>query len=73
MPRAVFIPKSKRANWRVVLEQDEETGEWAAWVAELPGGVSAGATKHEARQSMREAVRLRLQSDAPCTGVAQRS
>ncbi|HOP81392.1 MAG TPA: type II toxin-antitoxin system HicB family antitoxin, partial [Armatimonadota bacterium] len=24
-------------KWRVVLEQDPETGDWAVWVPELPG------------------------------------
>jgi len=50
-------------NWRVVLEQDEETGEWAAWVPELPGCASAGATEDEALQNIREAVALYLQPD----------
>ena len=50
-------------NWRVVLEQDSETGEWAAWVPELPGCVSAGDTKEDALRNIREAIALYLQRD----------
>ena len=28
-------------KWRVVLEADSETGEWAVWCPELPGCVSS--------------------------------
>jgi len=31
-------------NWRVVLERDKETGDWAVWCPELPGCTSAGET-----------------------------
>lgn len=50
-------------NWRVVLEQDKETGEWAVWVPELPGCVSAGDTEQEAMDNIREAIALYLQPD----------
>jgi len=50
-------------NWRVVLEQDDETGEWAAWVPELPGCVSAGDTEEDALHDIREAIALYLQPD----------
>jgi predicted RNase H-like HicB family nuclease len=50
-------------NWRVVLEQDQETGEWAAWVPELPGCASAGLTQDEALANIREAIELYLQPD----------
>ena len=32
-------------KWRVVLEADAETGEWAVWCPELPGCVSCGETE----------------------------
>ena len=50
-------------NWRIVLEQDKETGEWAVWVPELPGCVSAGDTQEEAVRNIREAIALYLQRD----------
>ncbi|MBA3726483.1 MAG: type II toxin-antitoxin system HicB family antitoxin [Armatimonadetes bacterium] len=48
-------------NWRVILEQDEETGEWAAWCPELKGCVSAGATREEAIENIKEAIALYLE------------
>lgn len=48
-------------NWRIVLEQDPETGEFAVWCPELPGCVSAGATLDEAKQNIREAIELYLE------------
>src|SRR5947209_16297657 len=50
-------------KWRVLLEQDEETGEWAAWCPELPGCASAGETEAEALENIREAIELYLQPD----------
>ena len=49
--------------WRVVLEQDPETGDWAIWCPELPGCVSAGTTEQEALESIREAIALYLEQD----------
>jgi predicted RNase H-like HicB family nuclease len=49
--------------WRVVLEQDRETGDWAIWCPELPGCVSAGTTEQEALESIREAIALYLEQD----------
>jgi len=48
-------------EWRVVLEQDAETGDWAVWCPELPGCVSAGSTSEEAEANIREAIQLYLQ------------
>ncbi|MBS1716896.1 MAG: type II toxin-antitoxin system HicB family antitoxin [Armatimonadetes bacterium] len=48
-------------TWRIVLEQDTETGEYAVWCPELPGCVSAGATEEEARSNIREAIQLFLE------------
>lgn len=45
-------------TWRVVLEQDSETGDWAIWVPELPGCTSAGRTEEEAMENIREAIDL---------------
>ena len=50
-------------RWRVVLEQDSETGDWAAWCPELPGCTSAGDTKEEALENIEEAIELYLQPD----------
>lgn len=50
-------------KWRAVLERDEETGDWAVWVPELPGRASAGVTQEEALGNIREAIALYLQQD----------
>jgi predicted RNase H-like HicB family nuclease len=50
-------------KWRVLLEQDPETGDWAVWCPELPGCASAGETEDEALQNIREAIELYLQPD----------
>ncbi|MFN4841536.1 MAG: type II toxin-antitoxin system HicB family antitoxin [Phycisphaerales bacterium] len=50
-------------TWRVVLELDPETGDWAAWVPELPGCASAGLTEAEAMANIKEAIELYLQKD----------
>ena len=48
-------------KWRIVLEQDPETQEWAAWCPELPGCTSAGRTEEEALCNVREAIELYLE------------
>lgn len=50
-------------KWRVVLERDENTGEWAVWCPELPGCTSAGETEDEAMANIREAIELYLEPD----------
>ena len=45
-------------KWRVTLERDEESGEWAVWCPELPGCASAGMTREEAMVNIREAIEL---------------
>ena len=50
-------------KWRVILEPDPETGDWAVWCPELPGCVSAGATEAEALAHIREAIELYLDPD----------
>jgi Uncharacterized conserved protein len=47
-------------KWRVILERDEESGEWAIWGPELPGCTSAGETEDEALANIREAIELYL-------------
>jgi predicted RNase H-like HicB family nuclease len=47
-------------NWRIVLERDEETGDWAVWCPELPGCASAGESEQEALTNIREAIQLYL-------------
>ena len=50
-----------QVRWRVVLEQDPETGDWAVWCPELPGCTSAGVTREEALEGIREAIALYLE------------
>lgn len=47
-------------KWRVILERDEATGDWAAWCPELPGCTSAGETEEQAMLNIREAIDLYL-------------
>ncbi|MEO1353518.1 MAG: type II toxin-antitoxin system HicB family antitoxin [Cyanobacteria bacterium J06635_15] len=48
-------------KWRVVLEPDRETGDWAIWCPELPGCTSCGETEAEALENIREAIQLYLE------------
>lgn len=48
-------------NWRIVLERDPETGDYAVWCPELPGCTSAGVTKEEALENIQEAIMLYLE------------
>jgi predicted RNase H-like HicB family nuclease len=50
-------------KWRVILERDESTGDWAAWCPELPGCTSAGETEDDAMVNIREAIELYLEPD----------
>ena len=50
-------------NWRVILEQDRGTGDWAVWCPELPGCTSAGETQNEALEEIREAIAFYLEQD----------
>lgn len=50
-------------RWRVILEPDAETGDWAVWCPELPGCASAGETEAEALSNIREAIELYVQPD----------
>jgi predicted RNase H-like HicB family nuclease len=51
----------KNMKWRVVLESDSETGDWAVWCPDLPGCVSAGETEEEALENIKEAITLDLE------------
>lgn len=48
-------------KWRVVLEPDPETGDWAVWCPELPGCTSAGETEEEALRNIQAAIALYLE------------
>jgi len=48
-------------TWRVILEEDPETHEWAAWCPELKGCASAGSTREEAAENIKEAIALYLE------------
>jgi predicted RNase H-like HicB family nuclease len=50
-------------KWRVILEPDPETHEWAIWCPELPGCLSAGVTEAEALENIKEAIELYLDPD----------
>lgn len=50
-------------NWRIVLERDPETGDYAVWCPELPGCTSAGTTEEEAMENIREAIALYLEPE----------
>lgn len=45
-------------KWRVVLERDDETGDWAVWCPELTGCTSAGETEEEALKNIQDAIEL---------------
>jgi predicted RNase H-like HicB family nuclease len=48
-------------KWRVILEPDPETGDWAVWCPELPGCTSAGETEDEALRNIQEAIALYIE------------
>ena len=48
-------------KWRVILEHDSESCDWAVWCPELPGCTSAGETEEEALENIREAIELYLE------------
>jgi predicted RNase H-like HicB family nuclease len=50
-------------QWRVILEPDKETGDWAVWCPQLPGCVSAGETEQEALENIQEAIALYLERE----------
>jgi len=51
------------STWRVILEQDLETKDWAVYCPELPGCTSCGETEEEALNNIKEAIELYLQPD----------
>lgn len=59
--QAIFIHKSMK--WRVVLEPDPESNEWAIRCPELPRCNSAGISEEEALKNIQEAIELYLQPD----------
>lgn len=55
------LAHNEKVVWRVILEQDPDSGEWAAWCPELKGCVSAGTTQEEAVANIKEAIALYLE------------
>ena len=53
----------KMITWRVILEKDAETGDFAVWCPELPGCTSCGETEEVALNNIKEAIELYLQPD----------
>jgi predicted RNase H-like HicB family nuclease len=49
-------------EYTVVLEYDEEIGEYAALVPSLPGCTSQGKTREEALTNVREAIRGHIEA-----------
>jgi predicted RNase H-like HicB family nuclease len=47
-------------TFRVIVEQDPETGDYSAVCPEPPGCATAGETVEEARSNIREAIELYL-------------
>lgn len=50
---------------RIVLEYDDDTQAWSAVCPELPGCASAGDTKEQAIENIREAIEVYLSPDEP--------
>jgi predicted RNase H-like HicB family nuclease len=50
-------------KWRVILEHDPEVNAWAVWCPQLPGCASAGDTREQALQHIREAIETYLEVD----------
>ena len=48
-------------KWRVILEPDPETNDWAVWCPELPGCASYGDNQEEALENIQEAIALYLE------------
>jgi antitoxin HicB len=48
-------------KWRAIIEQDED-GIFVAEVPALPGCISQGTTREEARQNVNEAIQAYLES-----------
>ena len=51
-------------TWRVIVQRDDETGDWAAWCPELPGCASAGLDREDALNQIREAILLYITPEA---------
>lgn len=51
------------SKWRVILEKDPETGDFAVWCPELLGCTSCGETEEAALNNIKEAIELYLQPD----------
>lgn len=56
--------KNTERFWVVAFDHDKDVNVWGAVVLDLSGVTSGGATLDEARENVREAIALRLDSDA---------
>jgi predicted RNase H-like HicB family nuclease len=50
-------------TWRVILEKDPETRDFAVWCPELPGCTSCGETQEVALNNIKEAIELYIEPD----------
>jgi len=57
------IQKVKFMNFKVLIEQDED-GYFVVTVPALPGCISQGRTEEEAKENIKEAIALHLESFA---------
>ena len=53
---------AKEYEYTIVLEYDEEIGEYAALVPSLPGCTSQGKTREEAIANVQEAIRGHIEA-----------
>jgi len=53
---------AKEYEYTIVIEYDEEIGEYAALVPSLPGCTSQGKTREEAVANVREAIRGHIEA-----------
>jgi len=56
-----------------VYEQvpESEAGGYTAYTEELPGAISEGETREEARENLRDAVRILLEANRELLGVSR--
>ena len=55
-----FRKLNEEMKFRIVLEYDEDAQAFSAICPELPGCASAGDTEEEAKQNIKDAIRLYL-------------
>ncbi|MGD0088525.1 MAG: type II toxin-antitoxin system HicB family antitoxin [Planctomycetota bacterium] len=55
------------ATYTAILEQDEESGWWIAQCAEVPGALTQGKTRAEAKRNLKDAIVQVLAAQAELT------